>query len=34
MAVLLPLALILVCPIVMGLMMFFMLRGRRGSDRD
>jgi hypothetical protein len=34
MAALLPLALILVCPIVMGRMMFFMMRGRRGSDRD
>lgn len=31
---LLPFALILVCPIAMGAMMFFMMRGRRGSDRD
>ena len=34
MAALLPFALILICPIVMGLMMFFMMRGRRRSDRD
>ena len=34
MASLLPLAFVLVCPIVMGLMMFFMMRGRRGSDDD
>lgn len=34
MASLLPFAVILVCPVVMGLMMFFMMRGRRGSDRD
>lgn len=34
MASLLLFAAILVCPIVMGLMMFFMMRGRRGSDRD
>ena len=29
MTALLPFALILVCPIVMGLMMLFMMRGRR-----
>jgi hypothetical protein len=34
MASLLPFALILICPIAMGLMMFFMMRGRKRSDRD
>jgi hypothetical protein len=34
MAALLPFSLVLVCPIVMGLMMMFMTRGRRRSDRD
>ena len=34
MAALLPFAFVLACPIVMGLMMFFMMRGRRGADRN